>query len=122
MRTYTTKEHEILTGNILLAKVEKRKFYGKYTIDDYGPATLNNYPPMLYREDWNWLIGFYNHILKLLISDPSINELFKNDKNCVVQFGTKNFFGLFEGQLHIESCWIKAVDFAKFYLQNSSAN
>lgn len=66
--------------------------------------------------DWNVLIGAYNRALKLMEGMNSIQkQLLLQDKNFVVNFGTKNFFGLFENQLHISSSWIKLVDFAKWY-------
>lgn len=66
--------------------------------------------------DWNILIGAYNQLLlKILAFTPTQKELFKDDKTMIVKFGAEHFFGLFEGQLYINSCWIKLVDFSKWY-------
>lgn len=69
-----------------------------------------------FNTDWNMLIGAYNRALYILNNMPhTAKQLLKEDKNCVVNFGVKNFFGTFEGQLNISSCWIKLVDFARWW-------
>lgn len=42
--------------NVIIARFEGRKFYNRFSIDDYGPATCNAYPEMKYHSDWNWLM------------------------------------------------------------------
>lgn len=69
-----------------------------------------------FHTDWNLLIGGYNRMLeKLELMNVLQKELFLQEKNFIVNFGTKNFFGLFENQLHIASSWIKLVDLCKWY-------
>jgi hypothetical protein len=42
--------------NVAIARFEQRKFYGKFTIDSYGPKTCNAYPVMKYHNSWDWLM------------------------------------------------------------------
>ena len=42
--------------NVELSRFEGRKFYGKYTIDFYGPNTYNEWPEMKYHSSWDWLM------------------------------------------------------------------
>ena len=66
--------------------------------------------------DWNILIGAYNIALTKLQGLTSLQTIsFEDKKNFIVMFGTRNFFHLFNNQLSINSCWIKLVDFSKWY-------
>lgn len=70
----------------------------------------------LFHTDWNMLIGGYNRALyKINSMSETAKSLLLEDKNMVDNFGAKNFFGLFEGQLYISSCWIKLVHLSKWY-------
>lgn len=62
------KEVSIEDMNVILARFEGRKFYGKYTIDDYGPTTHNAYPEMKYHSDWNWLMDCWARF-RVVVSD-----------------------------------------------------
>lgn len=69
-----------------------------------------------FHKDWNLLIGGYNRMLHNLEAMTNTQkQLLKDEKNLIVNFGTKNFFGLFENQLHISSSWIKLVIMCKWY-------
>ena len=69
-----------------------------------------------FNTDWNMLIGGYNRMLQnLQAMNPTQKALLKEEKNFVVNWGTANFFHLFEGQLYISSSWIKLVYMCKWY-------
>jgi hypothetical protein len=42
--------------NVIIARFENRKFFGKYAIDDYGPHHGLAYPEMKYHVSWDWLM------------------------------------------------------------------
>jgi len=66
--------------------------------------------------DWNLLIPAYNIALKILAGLTTTQaQLLHDHKNFIVNYGCKNFFHLFDNQLHISSCWVKLVDFSKWY-------
>lgn len=117
---------EVISGNDQICQAlgfESNKVY-VYKVPNTFPFekeadtgwTEFNVQQLLFHSDWNMLIGAYNHCLEKLEQLPvSLKALLKEDKNIVVNFGTRNFFGLFENQLHISSSWIKLVDLCKWY-------
>jgi len=119
-------EAEIITGNDEICKMcefETSKVY-VYKVPNTFPYEREhdtgwsemNVQAIPFHEDWNLLIGAYNRALELMVKlNPTQKDLLKQDKNFIVNFGTKNFFGLFENQLHISSSYIKLTDFAKWY-------
>lgn len=54
--------------NVAIARFEKRKFFGKYTIDDYGPHHGLKYPEMKYHSSWDWLMPCWKKAGKILYS------------------------------------------------------
>ena len=52
--------------NVALARFEKRKFFGKHAIDDYGPHHGLKYPEMKYHTSWDWLMPVGKKIRDLL--------------------------------------------------------
>lgn len=120
------KQAEIISGNdeiCRLLEFESNKVY-VYKVPNLFPHDKENDTGWIevntqcigFDTDWNMLIGAYNRALKVLDElPPPAKVLLKKEKNFVVNFGIHHFFGLFENQLHISSCWIKLVDFAKWY-------
>lgn len=119
-------EIEIITGNdeicrLLLFKRVKDYLYQipntfPHEKENDTGWTEFNVKAIPFHEDWNMLIGAYNRALLILNAMPdTAKQLLKEDRNFVVNFGVKNFFGLFENQLSISSCWLKMVDFAKWW-------
>lgn len=51
-----TEQITIEQQNAEIARFEGRLFYGRYTIDSYGPDTHNAYPEMKYHSSWDWLM------------------------------------------------------------------
>lgn len=117
-------ESEIIIGNDAICKMlgfESTKQY-IYKIPNLFPSNENtgwietNALHVGFDSDWNMLIGAYNKTLYIIDQmPPTLKELLKEYNNFVVSFGIKNFFHIFEGQLHISSCWTKLVIFAKWY-------
>lgn len=120
-------EAEIISGNdeiCRLLQFESDKVY-VYRVPNHFPyekvtkdtGWIEVYAQHIgFNTDWNMLIGAYNRALLILNSLPdTAKQLLKEDKNFIVNFGINNFFGLFESQLRISSCWVKLVDFAKWY-------
>lgn len=119
-------ELEIITGNDEICKLlmfESDKVY-TYKVPNTFPFereadtgwTEFNTQAILFHSDWNMLIGAYNRALYILNKMPdTIKELLRDEKNFVVNFAIKNFFHLFENQLHISSSWVKMVDFARWF-------
>jgi hypothetical protein len=119
-------ELEIINGNDEICKLMQFKSNKAYVYqvpnlfphekdNDTGWIELN-VQTIQFHTDWNMLIGAYNRALVILNNAPeTARQLLKEDKNFIVNFGAQNFFGVFEGQLHISSCWIKLVDFAKWW-------
>lgn len=119
-------ELEIINGNdeiCRLLQFKSDKVY-MYQVPNTFPHekeydtgwTEFNVQAIPFHEDWNMLIGAYNRALAILNSMPdTAKQLLKEDKNFIVNFGVKNFFGLFDNHLSISSCWIKMVDFAKWW-------
>ncbi len=117
---------EIITGNDEICKMllfESNKAY-VYKIPNLFPHEKENdtgwieldVRTMQFHTDWNMLIGAYNRALYILNNMPdTAKELLKENNNSIINFGVKNFFHVFEGQLNISSCWIKLVDFAKWW-------
>ena len=118
------KESEIITGNDeicqMLGWVSTRVYMyhvpNLFPIEDSKQTTEMDCQGIPFHQDWNMLIGAYNKALQILAGLTTTQaELLHVDKNFFVQWGAKNFFHLFENQLHISSCWIKLVDFSKWY-------
>ena len=117
-------EQEIISGNDAICTMlgfEQTKAY-HYKVPNLFPKEVDTgYTEMdtsdtQFHIDWNMLIGSYNKMLALMQDMPdTAKELLKTDKNFLVNYGARNFFCLFENQLSISSCWIKLVDFAKWY-------
>lgn len=116
------KESELIIGNGEICKMlgwESNKAY-VYKVPNLFPSnedsgyTEFDTQNVGFNLDWNILIGAYNIALQKIVQlSETKKELL--DKNFIVQFGTKNFFHLFDNQLSINSCWNKLVDFSKWY-------
>lgn len=50
--------------NVAIARFENRKFFGKYTIDDYGSNHWLKYPEMKYHSSWDWLMNAWLKLRK----------------------------------------------------------
>lgn len=119
------KEHEIETANVLIAKFMDKTFYGRYKIEDYGPGTLNEYPPMLYNSSWEWLMPVVEKISKIPligatdISDTCYPRTFgminAETGNVMVRF---NATYLCEAPTLIEAVFFAVVEFVRS--ENSS--
>jgi hypothetical protein len=119
-------ETEIITGNDEICQAlgfKSDKVY-VYRVPNTFPFeretdtgwTEFNTQQIGFHQDWNLLIGAYNRMLENLANmTETQRRLLAEEKNFVVSFGVKNFFGIFENQLHIASSWIKLVDFCKWY-------
>lgn len=85
------------------------------TKEDSGYTELST-QGMLFHTDWNMLIGAYNRVMLLInsLSETQL-QLLRDNKNFLIDYSFKNFFIPFEGQLHINSCWLKLVDICKWY-------
>lgn len=121
------KEHEIETGNVLIARFMDKTFYGSYKIKDYGPGTLNEYPPMLYNSSWEWLMPVIEKISHI----PVIGATEQSDTCYPRTFGMLqddtglpmfrfNCCHLFVGATLIEAAWIAVVEFIK--MENNFKN
>jgi len=53
--------------NVIIACFEGRKFYGKYTIDNYGSGTHMEYPEMKYHSDWSWLMAVWRKLREAIL-------------------------------------------------------
>jgi len=98
-------EAEIITGNDEICKMcefETSKVY-VYKVPNTFPYEREhdtgwsemNVQAIPFHEDWNLLIGAYNRALELMVKlNPTQKDLLKQDKNFIVNFGTKNFLDL----------------------------
>lgn len=97
---------EINDSNVLLARFEKRMFFG-YPIDKFGGNTGNRLPDMYYHEDWNWLMPVCRIIVqdKTLRSSLPVDEYF--DMARVVKTSLM--------KADIQKVYSAVVAFIKFY-------
>lgn len=120
-------EAEIISGNDEICKIlewESNRVY-VYKVPNTFPFEQEvdtgwmewDVQAIGFNTDWNMLIGAYNRILKILSTlTKTEHELLDLPKTFVVKFAVNNVFGMgINGQLNITSCWIKIVDFCKWY-------
>lgn len=56
------KNATVESMNVVIARFEKRKFFGKYSIDDYGPHHGLTYPEMKYHISWDWAMTAWKEL------------------------------------------------------------
>lgn len=112
---------EIVEGNIAIAKIMGHEII---YVDGVTPCVkgYNDFCSPVseffkYHECWNELVKVYNRILKIYEQKEIVRSELAKNKNFIVQFGTKNFFHVFNNQMSISGTWVKAVNFAKWYLK-----
>ena len=75
--------------NTVIAAFERRIFYNKYTIDDYGPHHGLKYPYMHYHEKWdNWLMPVVEMIESTYDDFHGYFGVHICSNSCIIQ-GTK---------------------------------
>lgn len=118
------KESEIIIGNdeicqMLGWKSDRAYMYhvpNLFPIQESNNTTEMDVQGIGFHLDWNMCIGAYNKSLELLHGMNDVQkELLQHDKHFLVNFSTRSFFHIFEGQLHISSCYVKLVMIAKWY-------
>ena len=109
------KDKEVISGNLIIAKLE-----GYCPVENIyvceGKPSMNS-QDFDYHQNWKSLIRAHNKARELFFGlDNETQKYFmQSDKTIVERVGFVYFFSAFENQYTISSCWIKMVDFAKWY-------
>lgn len=69
-----------------------------------------------YRYSWDWIIPVCNKILKIIKEDKLLQDQLMKDENFIVKFGSDLLITItLNAEYSIAHCWIKIIDFIKFY-------